>query len=218
MELKAIETVYNGYRFRSRLEARWAVFFDALGVTYEYEKEGYDLDGTWYLPDFWLPTLQVFVEVKPQPDTQPLRDELCVAIETADKLAKLACSEVFLITGAPERYTVMVLGGGWVAGGGKFVTARSGKVTIGHLSYGTMVKSGNAEAALLAAQQARFEHGENGAPKPHGWRHVINTNVIRVDRLRDATCPSCHNPVRMTEHNIALEPTTYRQHACLAGV
>ena len=28
--IKAIETVYNGYRFRSRLEARWAVFFDAL--------------------------------------------------------------------------------------------------------------------------------------------------------------------------------------------
>lgn len=54
-ELKAIETIYNGYRFRSRLEARWAVFFDALGVPYEYEREGYDLDGQWYLPDFWLP-------------------------------------------------------------------------------------------------------------------------------------------------------------------
>ena len=31
-EIKAIETVYKGYRFRSRLEARWAVFFDACGV------------------------------------------------------------------------------------------------------------------------------------------------------------------------------------------
>ena len=30
--IKAIETEYNGYKFRSRLEARWAVFFDALGV------------------------------------------------------------------------------------------------------------------------------------------------------------------------------------------
>jgi hypothetical protein len=29
-EIKAIETSYKGYRFRSRLEARWAVFFDAL--------------------------------------------------------------------------------------------------------------------------------------------------------------------------------------------
>ena len=51
--IQAIETEYNGYRFRSRLEARWAVFFDALGVRYEYEPEGFRLPGgDWYLPDF----------------------------------------------------------------------------------------------------------------------------------------------------------------------
>lgn len=51
--MKPIETIYNGYRFRSRLEARWAVFFDALGVDYEYEPEGFRLDnGMYYLPDF----------------------------------------------------------------------------------------------------------------------------------------------------------------------
>lgn len=55
MNIKSIETEYNGYRFRSRLEARWAVFFDALHVPYEYEPEGFDLgDGTYYLPDFRL--------------------------------------------------------------------------------------------------------------------------------------------------------------------
>lgn len=51
--IKAIETYYNGYKFRSRLEARWAVFFDALGVKYEYEPQGFDLgNGSRYLPDF----------------------------------------------------------------------------------------------------------------------------------------------------------------------
>ena len=51
--IKPIETVYNGYRFRSRLEARWAVFFDALKVNYEYEPEGFELpSGNYYLPDF----------------------------------------------------------------------------------------------------------------------------------------------------------------------
>lgn len=51
--IKPIETIYNGYRFRSRLEARWAVFLDSLGVKYEYEPEGFELpDGTRYLPDF----------------------------------------------------------------------------------------------------------------------------------------------------------------------
>lgn len=54
--MKAIPTEYSGWSFRSRLEARWAVFFDALEIKYEYEKEGYDLDGAgYYLPDFWFP-------------------------------------------------------------------------------------------------------------------------------------------------------------------
>jgi len=44
--VKAINTEYNGYRFRSRLEARWAVFFDALGIKYRYEVEGFDLRGS----------------------------------------------------------------------------------------------------------------------------------------------------------------------------
>jgi len=77
-EIKAIETVYKGYRFRSRLEARWAVFFDACGVKWEYEPEGYDLgDGLLYLPDFLLhgvtighgtyaQNCDVYVEVKGQ--------------------------------------------------------------------------------------------------------------------------------------------------------
>lgn len=55
MSIKPIETYYNGCLFRSRLEARWAVFFDACGVKWEYEPEGYDLgNGIWYLPDFLL--------------------------------------------------------------------------------------------------------------------------------------------------------------------
>lgn len=63
--IKPIETIYNGYRFRSRLEARWAVFFDAAGIEYKYEAEGFDLgDGVYYLPDFYLPKRDLYVEVK----------------------------------------------------------------------------------------------------------------------------------------------------------
>ena len=67
MTIKAIETEYNGYRFRSRLEARWAVFFDAAGIEYQYEPEGFELrDGTKYLPDFYLPWFKCYVEIKPK--------------------------------------------------------------------------------------------------------------------------------------------------------
>jgi hypothetical protein len=64
-EIKAIETRYAGCRFRSRLEARWARFFDFIGVRWKYEKEGFDLGKSGaYLPDFWLPDLGIWYEIK----------------------------------------------------------------------------------------------------------------------------------------------------------
>lgn len=64
--IKAIRTQYKGYSFRSRLEARWAVFFDAIGIQYQYEPEGFDLgDLGWYLPDFYLPEVDAWIEIKP---------------------------------------------------------------------------------------------------------------------------------------------------------
>lgn len=67
MTNESIETQYKGYRFRSRLEARWAVFFDALGIEWRYELDRYftGTNGT-YLPDFWLPQIRAWVEVKPE--------------------------------------------------------------------------------------------------------------------------------------------------------
>lgn len=63
--MESIDTTFNGYKFRSRLEARWAVFFETLEIEYIYEPQGYVLDdGTQYLPDFFLPDLETFAEVK----------------------------------------------------------------------------------------------------------------------------------------------------------
>lgn len=70
--INPIETLYNGIRFRSRLEARWAVFFDALEIKWEYEPEAYSLPSGNYLPDFFLPGQgdgegPMHLEVKPFP-------------------------------------------------------------------------------------------------------------------------------------------------------
>jgi hypothetical protein len=63
--ITAIPTRYGGCHFRSRLEARWAVFFDTLGVRWLYEPQGFEIfGGHYYLPDFHLPDLNVWVEVK----------------------------------------------------------------------------------------------------------------------------------------------------------
>lgn len=60
--IPAKPTVYGGLQFRSRLEAKWAAFFDTLGWPHEYEPM--DLAG--WIPDFLLKLdTPVLVEVKP---------------------------------------------------------------------------------------------------------------------------------------------------------
>lgn len=94
-EIKALQTPYRGITYRSRTEARWAVFLDELRVSYDYEPEGMDLGGEWYLPDFWLPSPGVWLEVK--------------GIEPNDREKRLACAlsklsrcPVLIAVGAPS--------------------------------------------------------------------------------------------------------------------
>lgn len=70
-DIRAIETEYNGYRFRSRLEARWAIFFRAINLDYEYELEGFQMDDIRYLPDFYIPSIDRWLEIKGQPLSIP---------------------------------------------------------------------------------------------------------------------------------------------------
>lgn len=67
--IPAIETRAYGCRFRSRLEARWAVFFTEAGFDWEYEPEGVMTPTGGYLCDFRVTGpngVHVWVEVKPK--------------------------------------------------------------------------------------------------------------------------------------------------------
>lgn len=64
--MRAIQTIYAGDCFKSRLEARWAMFFRCLGIEYIYEKESFGLLSGWYVPDFWLCKERIWIEVKPR--------------------------------------------------------------------------------------------------------------------------------------------------------
>jgi hypothetical protein len=96
-ELQPIKTEYRGHLFRSRLEARWALFFDLIGVAWTYEGEGYELPGGRYLPDFEINLARrgfCFFEVKPyQPDLDELRK--------AHELAFASRRMVFIGQGMP---------------------------------------------------------------------------------------------------------------------
>lgn len=81
MTIKAIPVMYKGVEMRSRLEARAAAAFDSLGIRWLYEPEGFDLDSEWYLPDFWLPEHDTFLEVKGLMD--PASERKCTALVKA---------------------------------------------------------------------------------------------------------------------------------------
>ena len=66
--IRPIETRAYGCRFRSRLEARWAVFLTEAGFHWEYEPEGAALEAGHYLCDFRVTKndVTIWLEVKPK--------------------------------------------------------------------------------------------------------------------------------------------------------
>lgn len=185
--MKAIETKYKGYRFRSRLEARWAVFFDALGIEWEYELEGFQFDnGIRYLPDFYLPDLDLWVEIKGQPPTAS-------EVDKARRLALEGDKAVVVWWGAPKvdwpgrrgfLFAWNCKGFTEKLGVGLFCRAEIGLSldtenwgehlsTDSGFSKKTLFVPGptnkvggdlfaETQKAVVAASSARFEYGENG--------------------------------------------------------
>jgi hypothetical protein len=102
-EIEAIPTKYKGTQFRSRLEARWSIFFDELGIRWDYEPKSFNLGGLWYLPDFWLPEFKSWIEIK---GVYPNSEEKLKAI----RLQRSSGYPVFLFGSLPritdERYGI----------------------------------------------------------------------------------------------------------------
>jgi hypothetical protein len=104
--MKAIPTIYNGQLFRSRLEAKWACFFDMVGWQWEYEPM--DLDG--WIPDFLINgATKVLCDVKP---TQIFMPEIAQKMERAVAGSGFA-GELMLIAMAPFTDENLV---GWSIG------------------------------------------------------------------------------------------------------
>ena len=177
--IKAIETHYKGCRFRSRLEARWAVFFDALGIEWQYEPEGYNINGIMYLPDFWLPYIECFAEVKPAGLSE---DE----IDKVNALALESGKKCILLVGVPENTKYLVAEphstlkefgtldslNAMMTDPDNYIITNSDKTRCLFYSEGGMLllrqaagkdnrrDGGAIGIAVSAAKSARFEHGE----------------------------------------------------------
>ena len=169
--IQAIETRYKGYRFRSRLEARWAVFFDALGVEWQYEPQPFRLgDGTGYLPDFCLEG-DTWVEVKPAINL--------ISSPDWSKLNRFSqeCHSLWLLDGPPSARMHAVLGNGhkepWLFGVKVPAYERSGWHWCGkgrlwwESSWDNFVASSleDARSVAIAAVEANDAFGYNRRPR-----------------------------------------------------
>lgn len=170
--MHAIETIYKGYRFRSRLEARYAIFFDALNVKWDYEIEGYDLDDYgWYLPDFWFPTFECFGEVKPKLFSKIEFLKVlallspCILFDTSPPKVKYYAA-VFPSDSQSMTYTQYIHRDPDLF---QYVdirqSERKGHAWVEYPEDDWMMGTRHIyERAALQAKQARFEHGQVGAP------------------------------------------------------
>jgi hypothetical protein len=83
--ITSVPLTYAGVRFRSTLEADWAATLDSLGIVWQYEPEAVQLpSGTLYRPDFYLPEIATWLEVKGPHDER---------LEKTRELAAAVCSE-----------------------------------------------------------------------------------------------------------------------------
>jgi hypothetical protein len=96
--MQIIPSHFNGTAYRSRTEARWAVFFDQLGIKVIYEPEGYILEGKAYLPDFFIPDWPAYMEIKGQ-NPSPVEVNKC------NLLARETGVPVLLMVGDPAFLT-----------------------------------------------------------------------------------------------------------------
>lgn len=159
-KIKAIETRYKGYRFRSRLEARWAVFFDTLGLSWEYEPEGFELPGVGrYLPDFKLLDTgsipDIWVEVKPNASI-PKKEVVRLFRIVGALMSRERNVGFFLLRGDPlTRDGIMH---------GSFAGEQSPPLMVDPLVCIGRFYNLSAEivdSAAAAARSARFEFGES---------------------------------------------------------
>lgn len=185
--VKAIETKYNGYRFRSRLEARWAVFFSTAQISYEYELEGFTMpSGTAYLPDFYLPEFDVYVEIKPS-QRIPLLE-----LKKLQEFAIEGDNNLLLIVGTPTQEDMLLIKDTWnldeieadfgIEGGDEDIvdfflnwlkehnTVTFGRTPLSEVEGWQLVYRNGGKyplinQALSQAKEARFEHGESGNHK-----------------------------------------------------
>lgn len=88
--IKSKPTKYCGVQFRSRTEAKYCMLFNMFDVAWTYESRRFPLPSGSYLPDFFLPDWNAWIEIKgPYPTIA--EQLLCEELHRATKQAVIMC-------------------------------------------------------------------------------------------------------------------------------
>lgn len=232
-QINAIETKYKGYRFRSRLEVRWAVFFDALGIKWEYELEGFDLGNAgYYLPDFYIPSWDMYLEIKPvlpldyfsdsgmliwdnkgYANSNPLMKAMAMNVSTVkDNTAKEYCA---VVCGSPWVPTIkLYTDGKWELVDGSLIVVPMPYDMVGVQAFGYR---GN-DFGIYPLYVAEIKDKEQ-------WKNYIPPTVLTIPENKEVPNPgfSADNLYVQLQlpHDVRFTPyfgnrtTTYENHKLL---
>jgi len=94
---------YNGHLFKKILEARWAVFFDQLGIIYQYEPQEYVFEETHYTPTFYLSQYDYVIDILEEEPTEEDWERAFLFAEYEGKAVYMFAGDVWL-PGEPNSY------------------------------------------------------------------------------------------------------------------
>lgn len=153
ISIKAIPTWYGGHCYRSKTEAKWAVFCDVLELSFKYEAEGFviktDEDEFCYLPDFLIPPIMeawpTWIEVK---GTEPTERE----IEKLVYACRARLCDGLLVIGEPDLMSDLL----WC------VQDADGLYQVKRMKQSFLAAIfGDTDRAFLVARSYRFDKGHD---------------------------------------------------------
>ena len=205
--IKPQPTTYKGIDFRSKLEARWAAFFDTFRVDWAYEPEQYTLDnGLLYKPDFLLHNVRVlgidspvdiFVEVKGVNALTPVRQYDATKVKALHKpifvLGNIPCYQQGLIEFADSLQNEALPE--WIKNEDELYAYNAELLTILHVKYPVfpyVTKDGVFEISKVSDLKKRAD-----VTRTEQALRAVN-ELFKVDKM----------PKKIDIHEYAREHTT----------
>lgn len=188
---------YAGYEMRSHSETRWAAMMDSMGVTWIYEPQVVGTRHGGYMPDFFLPEVGMFIEVKGPAPTRIEREKAFDAQAATGYPVVFAYGRPEMI-GAELYHGVLSYYG--LTGAVSFSTAEIGVLVRQHYdlaTYAAYLTSGEhqdapkAFAAISIAEEIIFKMAPRDDQEDYLRKLHAPLNESKLSALREASIAEC---------------------------